>query len=330
MTVVVPQFSGALPTQSDLINYEANSGRFMAEFPAILTAQNLQNVENNAINAALVLLNDALAPMGNTTLALANYKGHWSNLTGALNMPASVSHAGAFWVLTANLANVTTATPGVSGSWTKATAVAADVVYTPGGGVVANNVQAAIAEVYAAIGTQVSAQAAAQATINAMFSGMLGYFPTTTAPSGWIKANGAVVSRTTYAGIFARYGTLFGAGDGSTTFGLPELRAEVVMGWDDGRGVDSGRVLGSWQAESVLSHSHTASSATAGNHTHPVYGAGAGATTVAFDATVSPGRPINSLNTIAAGDHSHTITVNAFGGTANRVRNVAWLACIKI
>lgn len=48
----------------------------------------------------------------------ANYKGLWSSLTGALNMPASVSHNGAFWALNTNLANVTTATPGVSASWT--------------------------------------------------------------------------------------------------------------------------------------------------------------------------------------------------------------------
>ena len=47
----------------------------------------------------------------------ANYKGLWSALTGALNMPASVFHAGSYWALNGNLANVTTATPGVSASW---------------------------------------------------------------------------------------------------------------------------------------------------------------------------------------------------------------------
>lgn len=51
------------------------------------------------------------------TGALANFKGNWSALTGALNKPASVFHNGAFWALLNNLANVTTSTPGVSADW---------------------------------------------------------------------------------------------------------------------------------------------------------------------------------------------------------------------
>lgn len=53
-----------------------------------------------------------------SAVAAANFKGNWSALTGALNMPASVAHNGNFWALNTNLANVTTATPGVSASWT--------------------------------------------------------------------------------------------------------------------------------------------------------------------------------------------------------------------
>lgn len=66
-------------------------------------------------------------------------------------------------------------------------------------------------------------------------------------PAGALKANGAVVSRTTYADLFNAIGTTFGVGDGSTTFGLPDLRGEFIRALDDGRGVDSGRVLGSSQ-----------------------------------------------------------------------------------
>lgn len=51
------------------------------------------------------------------TGALANFKGAWSALTGALNKPASVFHNGAYWALLNNLANVTTSTPGVSADW---------------------------------------------------------------------------------------------------------------------------------------------------------------------------------------------------------------------
>ena len=57
---------------------------------------------------------------------------------------------------------------------------------------------------------------------------------------GWLKANGAAVSRTAYGDLFAKIGTVFGSRDGSTTFNLPDLRGEFIRGWDNGRGVDSG------------------------------------------------------------------------------------------
>lgn len=75
-------------------------------------------------------------------------------------------------------------------------------------------------------------------------------------PTGWLKANGAAVSRTTYAALFAAIGTIYGAGDGSTTFNLPDLRGEFIRGWDDGRGVDSGRALGSAQTDAFQGHWH--------------------------------------------------------------------------
>lgn len=78
-------------------------------------------------------------------------------------------------------------------------------------------------------------------------SGAVAPFATASAPNGWLKCNGAAVSRTTYAALFAAIGTAFGAGNGTTTFNLPDLRGEFVRGWDDGRGVDSGRSLGAQQ-----------------------------------------------------------------------------------
>ncbi|MDI6872580.1 MAG: phage tail protein, partial [Bacillota bacterium] len=78
-----------------------------------------------------------------------------------------------------------------------------------------------------------------------------------TPPSGWLECDGAAVSRTAYAALFAAIGTIWGAGDGSTTFNLPDLRAEFIRGWDHGRGVDPGRTLGSYQADEFKSHSHT-------------------------------------------------------------------------
>ena len=49
-------------------------------------------------------------------------------------------------------------------------------------------------------------------------------------PEGWLECNGAAVSRTTYARLFAKVGTKWGAGDGSTTFNLPNLEGRVLQG----------------------------------------------------------------------------------------------------
>ena len=76
-------------------------------------------------------------------------------------------------------------------------------------------------------------------------SGTVFHFAGQTAPAGWLKANGAAVSRTAYAALFAAIGTTYGAGDGRSTFNLPDLRGEFIRGWDDGRGIDRGRALGS-------------------------------------------------------------------------------------
>lgn len=82
-------------------------------------------------------------------------------------------------------------------------------------------------------------------------SGQIGLFATDYAPTGWLKANGAVLSRTVYTNLFAAIGTRFGAGDGHSTFNLPDLRGEFPRFWDDGRGVDAGRGLGTWQNDAI-------------------------------------------------------------------------------
>jgi phage-related tail fiber protein len=69
------------------------------------------------------------------------------------------------------------------------------------------------------------------------------------APTGYLKCNGAAISRTTYVDLFNLIGTTFGVGDTTTTFNLPDLRGEFIRGYDDGAGVDSGRVFASFQDE---------------------------------------------------------------------------------
>lgn len=65
-----------------------------------------------------------------------------------------------------------------------------------------------------------------------------------TAPTSWLLCYGQAVSRTTYAALFALLSTTFGAGDGSTTFNLPDLRGRVVAGQDDMGGVSADRLTG--------------------------------------------------------------------------------------
>jgi len=78
-------------------------------------------------------------------------------------------------------------------------------------------------------------------------AGTVSFFASNTAPNGYLICNGQAVSRTTYPELFAAIGTTFGAGDGSSTFNLPDLRGEFVRGVDNGRGVDAGRGFGSFQ-----------------------------------------------------------------------------------
>lgn len=71
-------------------------------------------------------------------------------------------------------------------------------------------------------------------------------------PTGWLKCNGGLLSRVTYAALFAVIGVTYGAGDGSTTFALPDFRGEFLRGFDDGRGVDAGRVFGEAQLGTLV------------------------------------------------------------------------------
>ncbi|MDT9105773.1 phage tail protein, partial [Escherichia coli] len=78
-----------------------------------------------------------------------------------------------------------------------------------------------------------------------MWAGMTGTvldFAGTTAPNGWLMCYGQAVSRTTYPNLFAAVGTTFGAGDGATTFNLPDARGRAVIGKDDMGGAAANRV----------------------------------------------------------------------------------------
>ncbi len=148
------------------------------------------------------------------------------------------------------------------------------------------------------------------------------------APTGYLKANGSAISRATFSGLFSVIGTTFGAGDGSTTFNLPDLRAEFVRGWDDDRGQDAGRGFGTFQAGQNASHSHTATSDVKGEHSHGIWPLALNISTSQGAGHYSVSPSLTNASTVA-GAHSHTITVNPDGGNEARSRNVALLYCIK-
>jgi microcystin-dependent protein len=177
-------------------------------------------------------------------------------------------------------------------------------------------------------------------SINDSFVGMVAAFDMPNAPEGWLKRNGANVSRTTYAKLFAVIGTRYGAGDGVTTFNVGDSRGVFIRALDDGRGLDPARTLGSLQQGQNLYHTHAASTAGAGNHGHSAWTGSAGhhnhtgSTTtngshqhilgigpnVAFSgaAGVGHGR-VNTLATDPAGDHAHFLHINGAGDHSHAV-----------
>jgi len=100
-------------------------------------------------------------------------------------------------------------------------------------------------------------------------TGVLTMWSTGTAPSGWLLCNGAAVSRTTYAALFAVVGTTFGAGDTTTTFNLPDYRDRMPIGANT-IAASIGATGGSKDAI-LVSHSHTASTSISDpGHRHTV------------------------------------------------------------
>lgn len=98
------------------------------------------------------------------------------------------------------------------------------------------------------------------------------------APSGWLICDGTNVNRSTYADLFAVVGTTYGAGDGSTTFGLPNLKGKVIVGLDGTQtefnqlGETGGQNSVTLTTDQIPSHVHTGPSHqhTLSNHTHTI------------------------------------------------------------
>ena len=157
--------------------------------------------------------------------------------------------------------------------------------------------------------------------------GAVQFFAMNTAPTGWLAANGAAVSRTTYANLFAAIGTLYGAGDGSTTFNLPDLRGTFLRGIDNGKGIDTSRTFGSSQGYATQYQSGSATLGWYGD-SGVVLGASGVFGTIGYGA---PGSVFvgNRPQGAGGGPSNQLLNINIGTAAETRPMNTALLICIK-
>ena len=115
-------------------------------------------------------------------------------------------------------------------------------------------------------------------------------WPSATPPTGWLKCNGAAFSSEKYPNLAKVYPTLK----------LPDLRGEFIRGWDDGRGIDSGRTLLSAQDGSIEAHGHD------------------------YNGAIYTSSGPSWANTTDAGHRAYSGFTSSYGGSETRPRNIAF------
>lgn len=152
--------------------------------------------------------------------------------------------------------------------------------------------------------------------------GTVMHYAAAVVPVGWLKCNGALVSKLAYPQLFSKIGYTYGGA--GNDFRLPDLRGEFLRGWDDGRNVDSGRTIGSSQVGTT--------------HLHVMGPSNWGAINAAWsDALWSyqaeTKEQTGSVTTNSIGANGGAISYGNQGATLlsykSRPRNVAMMACIK-
>lgn len=107
-------------------------------------------------------------------------------------------------------------------------------------------------------------------------TGFVGCYAGSTPPTNTLEAYGQAVSRITYAGLFSHLGTTHGAGDGVTTFNLPDLRGRVMIGMDNMGGTPANRVTAAADSLGGAGGSETMTIAQMPAHKHTLTGAVSG------------------------------------------------------
>lgn len=138
------------------------------------------------------------------------------------------------------------------------------------------------------------------AAVVGFVAGDLKPWPGAAVPAGWLDCDGALVSRATYAALFAAIGTAWGAGDGSTTFALPDLRRRTLVG----AGGTGTATLANTVGSRGGAETHTLTTAEMPSHTHtaPVY------------PTRVPGIPYFGARDASSSGNYGNATTNARGG----------------
>jgi microcystin-dependent protein len=140
-------------------------------------------------------------------------------------------------------------------------------------------------------------------------------FAGATAPTGWLLCYGQAVSRTTYADLFAVVSTTYGAGNGTTTFNLPDLRGRAIAGKDDMGGTAASRLTttGLGATAIVLGHAgggetHTLTTSELPSHSHAIgttLSSGTAASVAAIGTDNSPSESITSGTTGSDSAHAN-------------------------
>jgi len=321
--------SGIL-TQKNVGGFVVANGNNVANKPATSGNNGLirYNTDNNVLEAVIngTYYNLAIVPTGPTALVSGFLPVNGTSpMTGSLALISGTSSVPGLYFTGSSATGLFS--PGanilsISSNSTEALRFNADssiTVYTP---INFTNTATAITQV----STDSSTKLATTAFVanSAVPAGTVIQYAGSSAPSGYFSCDGSSIPTVSYPALFAAIGYTYGGAGGNFT--LPDMRGVFARGLDNGRGLDPGRTLGSYQADVFGAHGHAI---TDPGHAH--------ASTTGQPFLIAPG-PSNP--TVAGGGEGTSstpttatavtaITINPTGGSETRPKNVALLYCIK-